>query len=148
MLLFLLVLYYTNETLSIEEQADDAVGNDGGKSTSTNKAKKTPIDKHVIHLKVLQMIALCAFLLLLGWAFMLLLAYSVRSNEKCFSASFSVFIVYTCCLQLAIFLSIMKSVKVEYGDEFHRKIFYEKHSGPDPVQWDDSEQRFKLAIPN
>lgn len=58
-----------------------------------------------------------------GFLMMIAIAMGIRRNEKAFNISFCVFLIFVVSCEFAIFLSVMKMVKIQYGDEFRRRVF-------------------------
>lgn len=67
------------------------------------------------------------FLLLIFIAFsfagMLGIARLIRNHEKVFNVLMYTFLLFIVSCEFGVFLSIMKMVKVQYGNEFRRKVF-------------------------
>ena len=75
---------------------------------------------------LLKRICIIIVLIIIAYGAMAAIASSVRQNEKVFNACLYFFMIFLVCSDVAIFLSIMQIVKIEYGDGFKRKVFVEK----------------------
>lgn len=54
---------------------------------------------------------------------MMAIARYVRNNEKMYNTCMAIYLLFIVSCEFAIFLTIMKMVKVEYGNDFRRKVF-------------------------
>lgn len=65
------------------------------------------------------------------------IASYIRNNERFYNICLYIFLIFLVTCQVAIFLSVMKIVKLEYGDGLRRKIF---------VQKDDMQKAFNHVV--
>ena len=54
---------------------------------------------------------------------MLVVARNTTRHERTYEICVNIFVVFVFCCQLIIFMALLRSVKIEYGHEFRRKIF-------------------------
>lgn len=58
------------------------------------------------------------FTISFSWFAMIVFTYYTRNNESAFGVGFAFFAVLICWCQIVIFQSTMKSIKINFGDEF------------------------------
>lgn len=105
-MIFWLVAFFINQSDETEE------------SNHVSKQER----QHNIILRILVLIAT----ILAGFIFMMFLASVIRTNEKAYNICLYFFLIFIVVCEVAIFLSIMRSVKLEYGEQLRRKVFVEK----------------------
>lgn len=113
---FWVVVYYSNL-------------NDDEKSESTEQ----------MHLNEQIKVLICIASSLSAFLLMLLLAKYVTRRERPYEICLNIFVVFVFCCQLVVFLAVIRSVKLEYGPEFRRKIFLidDQATGKAHVTYDD-----------
>lgn len=66
-------------------------------------------------------ILLC--MILSGFLVMLVLSYCLSRRERAYNFSLTIFIIFLIGCQLVLYQTIIKGAKIEYGDEFYRKLY-------------------------
>ena len=65
-------------------------------------------------------------IILMSLLVMLCVARATKRSEKVFDHALKIFLLMVSCCMIVIFLAVLRTVRIQYGNDFRRKIFIVK----------------------